>query len=274
MPEVLQDIARVYAVFALCEKYEIDPYGEDIDKALEKRIKISIDGGHINGTYIKGYGSYNAYLEALSANYLTDRASRLLLRYQLAEEQLVFKLTEPYKSSYAYTEQDLQAFYESDDCRLVEMVYHDVAALPLDESEALVDKALNLLKDAQTDEERIAICVQYFHIKPSETLVSPHAFSSENGGEVLKEAFHLGIGEYSEPIPVHTAIGDYIYLVRRIEKKSGDFKKVAEDVEDLYLRDCFYRELAEKEKELQKDVTYTDFYRNKENQPIVFEVKK
>ena len=181
MPEVLDDVARVYAVFALCEKYEIDPYSKEIDKALDNRIALSIDGGHINGTYIKGYGTYSAYLDALAESFLTDRASRLLLRYQLAEERLIAKLTEPYKSSYPYTEEDLKAFYESDECRVVEMVYYNTAALPLDEGEALVEKALAMLKNADTDEERIAICMQYFHIKPSNALVSPYAFSLENG---------------------------------------------------------------------------------------------
>ena len=56
-----------------------------------------------------------------------------------------------------------------------------------------------------------------------------------------------------------------------MKKATGDFKNYAEDVEDLYLRDCFYRELAEKEAELQKKVTYTDLYREKENKPILFE---
>lgn len=271
MPEVLADVSRVYAVFSLCEKYGIDPYGNDVDKILQKRIKISIEGGQLNGIYISGYGKYSAYLDALSENYLTDRASRLLLRYQIAEEQLLAKLIVPYKSSYQYTEQDLKAFYESDSCRLIEMVYHNLANLPGEEGKSLVDKALGHLQTAESDEERTNICMQYFHIKPSKTLVSLYAFPAENGREMLDEAFSLQIGEYSQPLTVRTGTGDYIYLLRHIEKATGDFKNYAEDVEDLYLRDCFYRELAEKEAELQKKVTYTDLYREKENKPILFE---
>lgn len=277
MPDVLEDISRVYAVFSLCEKYDIDPNSDAIDQALKDRIEISVDGGTLNGIYVSGYGKYSAYLDALAANYLTDRASRLILRYQIAEEKLLSALAVPYKSSYQYTEADLQAFYESDNCRALEMVCRDLATYPdLEENYAIVEKALEYLKKDSSDENRQRIYWQYFNntkLEESKAFVSLHAFPAEHGRDLLDEAFTLEIGEYSEPLTVRTGTSDYIYLLRRIEKPQGNFKDVAEDIEDLYLRDYFYRELSEKEAELRSNVAYTDLYREKENKQISFEKK-
>lgn len=276
MPEVLSDISRVYAVFSLCEKYGIDPYSEKTDKILKERIKISIEGGDVNDTHVNGYGTYEAYLEALEKQFLTDRAFRLILRYEIAEEQLLSLLTEPEKSSAGYTEQDLQAFYESDACRMIEMYFFDYVryGFTLESAKTEVaEKLLERLQNSSTKQERENAAMAYFHALPSQTPVSLYAFPAENGSSLLDEAFSLEIGEYSQLVTLHTETGDYIYLLYRTEKQQSDFTKLRKEIEDLYLRDRFYRELTAKEEELQKQVTYSDLYREKENNPIIFESK-
>ena len=282
MPAVLEDISRVYAVFSLCETYGINPYSKEIDKILQKRIKVSIEGGEIGGIYMSGYESYDQYIEALEKSYLTDRAARILLRYQICEEKLLEKLTLPYKSEYQYTEDDLKAFYESDAVRLVVLLCKSTVEFPgvddIGEYIAeLVAQGREALLDAESEQERINLSMQYFRISTPENeikngvLISPHAFSKENGAELLPAAFELNVGEYSEIIRVSSATDDYYYIVYLMEKDTSDYKSRAEEIEDLYLRDCFYRELEAEEKKLLDEVVYTDALTEKENTEIVFE---
>ena len=272
MPAVLDDISRIYAVFAMCEEYGIDPYSDSIDKTLKKRIKIGIEGGTIGGVLVSGYGTYDAYLAALEESFLTDRASRLVLRYQICEELLLAKLTIPKKTPYEYTENDLRTLYESDECRAIELAYGSTSMLPLQELLANTrDYMLPRLRAATSDTERLNICMQYFHTEPSDAFVTPYAFSAEQGKEILDAAFTLESGEYSDPIVIYTATGDYVYLVRREDKAPADFSDHIKEIEDLYLRDRFYRELANKEDALLEEVIYSTLFDEKKNNIITFE---
>lgn len=266
MPLVLQDLAAIYATFDLAKEYDIDPFGDDVSEELSEQITISVDGGEWNGIAIKGFENYDAYLGSLATNGMNDGASRLLLRYQICENRLIDLLAVPYTSKYTYTEANLQALYESDDCRRFVLLYRETNTLGMtsEEHESVVLKGLEKLRAESDEVEIVKISKQYFQNSIAEiengSFLTPNALGEQVWGEVLDAAFSLEVGEFSEPIAVTTAAQDFLYVVHRIEKNLSEYKKNAEDIEELYVRDRLYGDLKEKEAALLTSVVYTDFY--------------
>ena len=88
MEKVETYLLSIFGTFAYAESIGIDPYGKEIDKMVNDYVTTDIDGGYINGTQIKGYGSKKAYLEALAKYYYTDSANRLMYRYTAVTSEI------------------------------------------------------------------------------------------------------------------------------------------------------------------------------------------
>ncbi len=276
MPLVLEDLAAIYATFDLAKEYDIDPFGDDVSEELSDQITISVEGGTWNGVTIQGFDNYDAYLDSLAKNGMNDGASRLLLRYQICEDRLIDLLAVPYTSKYTYTEADVQALYESDDCRRFVLLYRETNALGMtkEEHENVVLKGLEKLRAETDGTEIVKISKQYFQNSITEiengSFLTPNALGRQVWGEVLDEAFALEVSEFSEPIAVSTATQDFLYVVHRIEKDTDAYKKNAEDIEELYVRDRLYNDLKKKEKSLLTSVVYTEFYNTLIGKNIIY----
>ena len=275
-PLVLEDIAAVYAVLDLAEEMDIDPYGEAVEDELNEQIAINVDGGVWNGVNISGCGSYEAYLSSLAESHMNDGAARLLLRYQICENKLLDLLTTPYTSKYSYTEDDLQFFFSDDKCQQFVLLYREANTLGLtaEENRTLVDNALVHLRAANDTQTVVDLSKQYFHNSIDEikngTFLTRFALGKQLYGEILDAAFSLEVGEFSHPISVSTATQDFLYVIHRVEKDKNAYATRAEEIEELYLCDRFYTDVATKEATLLQNVTYTDFYRSLIGKSIVY----
>ena len=265
MPLVLDDLAEIYAIFALCERYGIDPYSDKIDDALAEEIRISIEGGFYGEYRFEGYGSYDKYLAVLKESGMNDGASRTVLRYHLCEDELLKKLTIPMESAYEYTEHDVNIFFADESCVHVALLYREAASggMTAAENRERAEKGLRLLRESTSDTERLNYAVQYFSNSPDDirrgAYISPYAFSFVYR-DVINAAYSLEVGEYSDVIGVSAPMQDYYYVVQRLEKYGTDLFDREEDIEQLYLCDRFYRELDAVKTALLEKIAYEDFY--------------
>lgn len=275
MPLVLHDLSQMYAVFALCTTYGIDPYSDSIEEDIAEEICISIEGGAYGDYAFEGYGSYDKYLAAMKENGMNDGASRTVLRFHLCEDALLRKLTVPMKSAYEYAASDVERFFEKDECIRVSLLYREMAAggIPAEENKEAVLHAIELLREETDDRQRLNLAVQYFTNSPDDIIagdyITPYAFSFEYK-EIIERAYALKVGEYSDLVEITAPAQDYYFVVNRLEKNSEDLVSRYDEIVSLYLTDRFYRELDTLRQSILSQVTYHDFYKTLYGTDIVY----
>ncbi len=146
--DVIDEICEIYAVFEVARKWGIDPYGENIDRAVNISIAADIDGGMMaDGTPIAGYGSVEAYKEALQKNHCTDAVRRLLFRYKACLESLDSYIVDNHAQGKAtVTDEQLLAFAASDACTHVNRAFVSFESF-LDNREAALQRIETLHRD-------------------------------------------------------------------------------------------------------------------------------
>lgn len=82
MARVENSVCELYAIFAVCQDYGVDPYGKEMNDQMDEAVKQMIDD----------YPTRRDYIESITAQHMTDAVSRLLLRSYLCEEALLEKL--------------------------------------------------------------------------------------------------------------------------------------------------------------------------------------
>ncbi len=114
---VMQEICEIYAVFAVCRDWGIDPEGENIEISINESIKTDIDGGVLpDGSAVLGYGSVKKYEEALKKSHCTDAVRRLLYRYKACLESLYsFIVDNRAMGEVSVTDEQLSAFASGED---------------------------------------------------------------------------------------------------------------------------------------------------------------
>ena len=103
----LAEIARLYAVFALCRENGIDPYGATANGKVREQVNAGIDSLGVENPY-------QTYLDTLEETYLTDYVYRLLVRERVCEELLAEKLNERDGVLYPENETELTDYLMSD----------------------------------------------------------------------------------------------------------------------------------------------------------------
>ena len=114
----VDDICELYAAFAVCRSYGIDPERDDIDELVNEYVTCDVDGGYPDGnTLVKGSGGdYDQYLEGLKELHLTDTVNRLLYRYAACLKVLDAYIQNGAEGKVSASDKDLREFLRSDDC--------------------------------------------------------------------------------------------------------------------------------------------------------------
>lgn len=87
MARVEAAVCELYAIFAICPDYGIDPYGKAVNEAVDETVKEMIDS----------FPTRRDYIDRITAQHMTDTVSRLLLRSYLCQELLLDELAEELK---------------------------------------------------------------------------------------------------------------------------------------------------------------------------------
>lgn len=248
-----KEVARVYALFALCEEYGIDPEGRKIDKIVKAGVKDAIKNKET------GYGNRETYLNELAAANMNDSVFRLYLRYAACEEALAKAMHEA-----NFVPEDaasVRAYYNGDETVRATWIY-----IPYEVFKGYTDEMLNNLSNQAkfaSDEAFFKLTHQYYQTLYTDAELDTGFYFGkyqldDSFDELTETAFALSEGKTSGIIQA----GDGAYIVRRLAK---DASYINDDKNLDYLRECyllneFYRTLDAKEGEFLNKLSPTAFY--------------
>lgn len=250
--ESVEELCTFYAVLSLAEKYGIDPYGKEIDKAVKDGVKKAIEGGD---GYL-GYGDFDTYLEKIGESFMNDSVYRFLLRYKTLEAKLAAHLRD--EGILPSDKDSVLAYMRGEECVRVSWIYIPYTVLP-NYTEA--DLAAKLARaKAASDEEFLRMTHEVipdtYTDAQLETGFYLGRYQLDPYYEDLTEAvFSLDMGETSDV--VHS--GDGVYIVRRLPKDEEYLKKTQNlaDFTEYFLLNRFYQMLHEEAERLEETVSFT-----------------
>lgn len=256
------DICDLYAVFALCRNWNIDPEGDSIDAVVNQYVKIDVDGGSPDGsTTVGGFGGdYDAYRKSLAEIHSTDTVNRLHYRYLACLSALYSYIVENGAEGKipAVEEADLRSFLASDDCAHANYAYIGKSSYP--DARAAAEELYGKMRAVEGDLNALANLVKGYHF-------TGNPYSGEYYAKYATDAtdktryntiFSLSVGEVS--LPVETDDGYYIYYGMKkdasaLEGETGDA------IRALYLEESYiYRPLAGRAATLATEIVYKSDY--------------
>ncbi len=248
-----KEIARIYALFALCEQYGINPEGRKIDKQVTAGVKDAIKNENT------GYGDRKTYLLELRRANMNDSVFRLYLRYAACEELLAQTMHEA-----GFVPEDaasVRAYYNSEETVRASWIY-----IPYETFRGYTDEMSNQLiyrAKYSSDEGFLALTHEYYQtLYTDQELDRGFYFGKyqldESFSALTETAFSLKEGETSGTVRA----GDGVYIIRRFAKDPAYINDDANmgELRECYLLNEFYRALSAKEDEYLNKLAATEFY--------------
>ncbi len=260
---ILERAAAIYSVFAVCEDIGYDLYSASVDKEVGRYIEGAIESEG-------GYGSYEAYLDALRSMNLNWSVQDLLLRYAIGLSAIdghyigdfdaddlgdtinVGKLT--------YTREDVKAYYDSDACVRV-LRAHIQAGAHYDPVE-YAERVKNNMAAASSESAVATVIINTGLTAPTEVMngyvMGRYNLDAFYYGDMTDAAFSLSVGEVSEPVRVHNGEDDIIFILYRAEKSDAHFERCYTEIAYVYLTDMVGKITQEAAAGLASGVSYTE----------------
>lgn len=258
--KIFRQMADIYAVRELCTQIGYDFYSKDADDKIREYIRVSVEGGTLDGMEIEGCGSYEAYLQRLKDDYVNYSVQDLIYRYYLGEnalESFYFGTDSEYAETFrfgdiTYTDADLRAFYEKEDTGRFLWICLDKDVHPTDAGvRAIHDKIVtavaaagNAEKDKKAGETLFRYTTTAYGEVMAGYLVTPYNLDENQYGDLIAAALALDVHEVSQPIRVHSDAYNGYFIVYRAEKTEEYLAEHRADVVTAFLQDSLGRKLA------------------------------
>ncbi|MFA5561860.1 MAG: hypothetical protein WDA00_04395 [Eubacteriales bacterium] len=257
-------LADLYAVFDLCREIGVDPFGREIDKTVQAYVRADIEGGVINGEPVGGYGSQQAYLDALAARHMTDHVSRLFYRYSACLSVLYDHYVQTYAGgSIPVSDEITRTFFESEEVVHVGWVHISPDnGLSVAENRAHAEDARAALLLCEGYEEMKNIIALYSLSMASADIeagfyLTPYAYDRPFR-PVVEAAYSLPVGGIS-PV-IETADGWFVLVRLDKDPAAPDSPALMNRLTTLYLEHRLYSRLFEMTAGLLPGITYTDAF--------------
>lgn len=246
----VDDICDLYAVFAVCRGYGIDPEGDTIDDIVDAYVTCDVDGGSPDGdTWVRGNGGdYDQYLESLKALHLTDTVNRMHHRYAACLKTLYTYIQNGAEGKANATTEDLQNFLKSDRCAHVNYAkLQKVAYRPEKATEIYME-----MKDAEGNLTRLGELVTRYSATQDPRGTYYSRYATDPTGDVQYEFLaSLAPGEVSSMIETD----DSYYIYYGMKKDAAP-----EDIKSLYLEEDMYSRIAGTTLNLSTKIEYKSAY--------------
>lgn len=262
--KIFRQIADIYAVRELCTQIGYDFYSKDADDKIREYIRVSVEGGTLDGMEIEGCGSYEAYLQRLKDDYVNYSVQDLIYRYYLGEnalESFYFGTDSEYAETFrfgdiTYTDADLRAFYEREDTGRFLWVCLDKAFHPtIADVRAIRDAVADLVATTQgNDNKEHKVGLKFYNLNTNNSiatsqilagyLVTPYNLDENQYGDLITAALALDVHEVSQPIRINSDAYNGYFIVYRAEKTEEYLTEHRADVVTAFLQDSLGRKLA------------------------------
>ena len=266
---ILERIADIYSVFALCDKLGIDLYSRSVEGEIKSLIKASVEG--TDGSV--GFESYEDYLLALRKMNLNYSTQVLLLRYGIGLREIddhyigtfdADSIKDEIKlGELTYTRDDIEEYYYSDACVRVLRAHIQAAAYyePMEYARTVKDR---MESAAVSGESAVAnVIINTGLTAPTEVkrgyVIARHNLDKLYYKDMTDAAFALAPGGVSDPIPTNYGEGDVIFILYRAEKSDEHFNESYSEIAYVYLTDTVGGYLNDAAIALKESVEYTDF---------------
>ncbi len=279
---ILDKITDIYAAFAICEKIGFDIYSKDVEKQIKEYVKISVEGGSYGSKTMRGYDSYDDYLEALKSANLNYSVQTLLFRYAIAIDAIdthYIGTATPDDVNYditlgaiQYTEDDVRAFYNSDDCaRVLRASFQKIISYdPYETALKLKGKMTDAAATSSTLEGKEAAVLQaitksgYF-ANAAEVekgyVIGKYNLERLYYGDMTDAVFSIGEGEITDPISI-TDEEDTYYVIYRTYKSDEHFDANYNSIRYVYLRNCVGKIIHTAAEALEISAVFSDYLNN------------
>ncbi len=261
---IIPQICDIYAMFTLCGVNGIDIYSDEIEERINELVKISVEGGVINGDIVAGHSSHKEYLNYLKQMHMNDSVSRLIMRYSICEEILLEKII----AESEHTTEDVYEFFNSDECVHITWLYRQYfysEYFSAEQDLQLVKKAHTAMKDAENYSDIVKILVQYSSGSSADEIengfyIGRYTLDPQDMKEITDAAFSLKAGEYSDIIENY--YGAYIVYVMEKDEAYLETDKNYERIAELYINNEFYKSFEKCKESLQNSIAFTDYFKS------------
>ena len=266
---IFSRIAEIYSILHLCEKEGIDLYSDVVEETINDYIKVSVEGGSIDGTPVEGFGGdYDAYLDHLKDSYINYSVQTLLYRYSIAYLMLEDHYTAKVSGdNITYTREDVKAFYDGEECvRVLEAFLSTTTE---------TDKLINTPERAQRFRDGVAQQSGAYDVGTymiGNTLageglrdgmvIGKYSLDPAYYAELTEAAFSLSVGDTSEVIEVITGSNNGYYILYRTSKDDEHFEKCYEEIEATYILNLIGKDVSDVAESLKGSIARTDAFNN------------
>ena len=273
---IIDEVAEIYAVFALCDANGFDLYSKDVEEKITEMIRVSVEGGSYGDEIYEGFGGdYDAYLASLKAIYHNYATAVLLMRYSIGRTMLESHLIGSSRyddntgiltdGKLQYTAESIRNYYYSDSASLMLSTYISEGAsfTPREYAETV---RLEIIEEAKYGMEAVQLLMinrgTPTAITELENGVLYGRYSLARDYKALaEEAYKLKVGEVSEVIPTYAPNdGKRYYIMYKIEKTEEFFNTFYAEIVETYLYDTIGLMINSAGEALSASVTYTDVY--------------
>lgn len=265
---ILNKAADIYSVLHFAEKLGLAPYSDETEANINEYVKLSVDG---NGADVIGFGGdYDAYLASLKEMNLNYSVQVLLLRYSLMLE----KINEYYLGTedpalghlpgeYEFSEDDVKAYYESDDSARVLQGF-----IQRDAVENSYERAINLKESIENAENDLNVALSIINnttATPTDLILNGEVSGIIIGKNTVTDPiydrytetlFALDVGEVSDVIFI-SGIDPGYFVIYKLEKSDAHFVSSYDAVAESYLNNLIGTELRTIGTSLAESANYT-----------------
>ncbi len=265
--DVMDEICEIYAVFAVCRKWGIDPDGDNIDDAVNRNIVLDIDGGVLSdGTIVIGDGSVDAYKKHLKEIYCTDAVRRLLYKYKACLEALDSYIVDNHakgKEEASVTDDELLAFATGGQCAHINRVYISFEQfsgyedLALELAQKQYNKLLAANGDYATMAKEVFTDMQNGTGSDAGVWYGRFSSSARDYPAYYNAIFSTQPGQLSEIIREW----DGYYIVYAIDSAVDlEDKLTRSSLTSLYLEELYWGQIRETARILEASIKYTEHF--------------
>ena len=283
---IVDGVIEIYSAFALCERIHFDLYSGDVEEKISEYIKISVEGGSYGNTKINGHDSYKKYLADLKAKGLNYSVQVLMFRYAIAIDAI-----DTYyigtassddvdgnisKGALEYTKEDVEDFYNSDDCvRVLRISVQTIMGYQKAQKvkDALENAASS--KSEPADKETAvtnAIMGNGLYTDVAEVkngyVIGRYNLDRFYFGDMTDAAFALNEGDVSDPVEIIATGEDSYYILYRTFKSGEHFNANYENIKYIYLTNCVGKISHGVAEELRSSVLYTEYFESLDHSRI------